>query len=125
MDLRSPKPSRTFHVSYGGAGLNPDHRCNHGTPALSLHLFNTDGPTPEDIAFLIPLCIAPDLFGAALGYIEATLGSDLADEFLGRLTATRSKAARTLAARVAACCEASFRTGGREHTCSGPAPHTP
>jgi len=117
-------PSRYFLTTSGGAGVNTDRRCSHGKPAVSFHLFSQLAGVDEDIAFLLPTCAAAPLFGAALAHLEACEGQAAADEFMTEMLAARDEAARILAARAtqdqatkSACCEASVRTAGREHTC--------
>ncbi|MFC8521144.1 hypothetical protein [Streptomyces sp. NPDC057257] len=125
MEIRNSEPSRLFHATNGGAGINFSHPCSHGMAALSLHLYGhqQDGTT-EDIGILLPSCAAPGLFGAALAYFEAAYGSEAGEEFLQQMQAAKDQAAEMLATRRAqyekaqrACCQAGFFTQGREHTC--------
>lgn len=125
MEIRNSEPSRLFHATNGGAGLDFNHPCSHDMAALSLHLFShhQDGTT-EDIGILLPSCAAPSLFGAALAYLEAAYGHEAGEEFLKEMHAAKDHAAEILADRIAqyaqahrACCQAGFFTQGREHTC--------
>ncbi|MFF3928611.1 hypothetical protein [Streptomyces hirsutus] len=131
MEIRITEPSRLFAVTRSGAGLSFEHPCTHGAPALSLHLFSEQGETTEDIGVLLPTCVAPDLFGAALAFVKAGLGADAADQFVTDMLAACDEATERIDARRAehkavhdACCEAGFRTGGSEHTCR-PSTDTP
>ncbi|WP_406157691.1 hypothetical protein [Streptomyces canus] len=124
MEIRNTEPSRYFHATGGGAGLNFDHPCGHGKPALSLHLLGEHGDSSDDIGILLPSCAAPALFGAAIAYIEACHGSAAGEEFMAELLAGKERAAQVLEKRRAdyeasmrACCQAGFFTQGREHTC--------
>ncbi|MFI5685861.1 hypothetical protein [Streptomyces sp. NPDC051636] len=124
MHLRRITPSRRFLATNGGIGLTFNHLCSHGSPLLSLHLFNEQNIPPEDIGILLPSCLAPDLFGAALAHIEASGGPAAAEEFLAQLLKAKERALETLATSQpeprspeSPCCEAGFRTLGREHTC--------
>lgn len=124
MEIRHTDPSRLFVATNGGAGLNFDHPCAHGIPAVSLHLFSHHHGTSEDIGILLPSCVAPSLFGAAIAYVQAACGSETAEQFIADLLTAKEQALEVLAARrakwdavQAACCEAGFRTQGREHTC--------
>lgn len=124
MDISDTPPSRRFYVTGGGAGLSSDYPCSHGNPAVSLHLTSDLDGTTEDIGILLPSCMAPQLFGAALAFIQVYSGSDAADEFVTSMLAFRDQALPTVAehrttlrAQGRGCCEAGFRTGGREHTC--------
>lgn len=131
MEIRHTQPSRYFRATGGGAGLNDDHRCGHGQPSISLHLLSQHDGVSEDIGILLPVCVAPTLVGAALAYIHEALGSEMADEFVTALLAARDKAIPQIAAAAAAyraadeaCCEAGYRTQGREHTCGSTTPPT-
>ncbi|MFJ2717457.1 hypothetical protein [Streptomyces sp. NPDC087437] len=129
MEFRITEPSRIFRATAGGAGLSFEHRCSEGGPSLSFHLFSEHDGTTEDVAVLLPACVAPHLFGAALAHLEAALGSEAGEQFVQALLATRDQSAQMLAAdraereaAAAACCEAGYRTQGREHTCRGTQP---
>jgi hypothetical protein len=129
MEIRNTEPSRIFRATDGGAGLDFEHPCAHGSPAVSLHLFSKQGDATEDVAVLIPTCVAPSLFGAAIAYIEACHGSAAGEEFLADIVAGKERAAKILAKRRAqyeaaaqACCQAGFFSQGREHTCRTDAP---
>ncbi len=124
MDISHTPPSRRFYATGGGAGLSSDHPCRHGNPAISLHLTSNRDGSAEDIGILLPSCMAPQLFGAALAFIQVYSGSDAADEFVTSMLAFRDRALPAVAenraelrAQGRGCCEAGFRTGGREHTC--------
>ena len=124
MKIKHTDPSRTFVATGGGAGLNPDFPCGHGTSAVSLHLTSHIGNTSDDIGVIIPRCATAALIGAALAYIEATDGQAAADDFLEDMNKARDEASREIKALLAnheaaaaACCEAGYFTQGREHTC--------
>ncbi|MER6531186.1 hypothetical protein [Streptomyces sp. NPDC001508] len=124
MEFRTTTPSRIFPATGGGAGLNFQRLCSHGTPTISMHLFSEHDDTGEDIGIILPTCAAPDLFGAALASIHVALGKDAADEFMQQLLNARDEGIEQFAAGLAeraaaraACCEAGFLTKGREHTC--------
>ncbi|MGQ5606207.1 hypothetical protein [Streptomyces sp. EKS3.2] len=124
MDIRHTRPSRLFIATGGGAGLNDDFPCSHGTSALSLHLLSNRGDTSEDIGIILPRCAAAALIGAAIAYIAAADGEAAAAEFIADMDKSRVNAARQLDAHradyeaaQAACCEAGYRSKGREHTC--------
>ncbi|MGW2170370.1 hypothetical protein ACWC1C_07540 [Streptomyces sp. NPDC001705] len=125
MPLRRTEPSRIFHVTGGGAGLDPTHRCDHDSPAVSFHLFSEHHGRTEDIRIVMPMCGAPGFFGAAVAFIDEELGIDEGDKFMAAIQKAREQATRHIdrakaAQRAAkdACCEAGYRTQGREHTCS-------
>ncbi|NUS86001.1 MAG: hypothetical protein HOY75_25580 [Streptomyces sp.] len=122
MEFKATKPSRIFYATHGGAGVDRDHPCAHDTPAIQFHLMDDSPQRPhDDIGVLIPQCLAPHLFGAALAFVRATSGSDAADEFVAAMFAAYEQAAHTLDDlhdNKRTCCEAGFRTHGREHTCN-------
>lgn len=124
MQIKLTEPSRFFLVTGGGAGLNFDHPCAHGRPAISFHLLSNRHGQADDLGLLLPSCSAPSLFGAALAYFTACHGEEAGEMFLAELLAARDEAAALLTSRRAAyeaaeeaCCQASVFTGGREHTC--------
>ncbi|MFF9285440.1 hypothetical protein [Streptomyces griseosporeus] len=130
MNIMHTQPSRLFIATGGGAGLNPDFPCGHGTAALSLHLLSQHGEVSEDIGIILPRCAAAGLIGGALAYIAAAEGAAAADAFLADVDAAYEKATREVKAYMAdqeaaqaACCEAGYRSQGREHTCQ-PGPDT-
>jgi hypothetical protein len=122
--LNNPDPSKSFHAKRAGAGLCRVHRCSHGSPSISLHFFNAQDGKEVDLGVLLPACVAPQLFGAVIALIEASGGPEVSDSFVKRMFAAAEETSRTVAARLTEreearkhCCEASYRTGGREHTC--------
>jgi hypothetical protein len=121
MKIRRIRPSRTFAATSAGAGLVPNIRCSHGEPILDIRFFNRQpGKTAEDIAVLLPQCVARQLFGAALAYVQTAAGTEAAEQFVADMLAARDEALERIAKREAgaqACCEAGAATGGREHTC--------
>lgn len=124
MEIRNTDPSRLFLVTKGGAGLSFEHRCSHGGPAISLHLFSERNGTSEDIGVLLPTCIAPSLFGGVLAFLESAHGTEAADEFMEDMLAAKERTLQLITARrermeaaEQACCQAGFYTQGREHTC--------
>ncbi|MFJ4322214.1 hypothetical protein ACIP3A_03710 [Streptomyces tricolor] len=125
MHISRNEPSGYFLATNGGIGMNFAHRCAHGSPALSLHLYDERDFPPKDIAILLYSCLAPQLFGAALAHMELAGGPETADEFVREMFEARDRAREALSAHLAErrapdapCCEAGARTRGREHTCS-------
>jgi hypothetical protein len=117
MEIRSTPPARYFHATTGGAGVDPEHRCGHGTPSIVLHLISGHGDSAEELGVLLPACLAPDIFGAVMATLAAAGGPAAAEEFIQKMFAAYEQAVHTIAARTSACCEAGYRTAGREHTC--------
>ncbi|MEU6376765.1 hypothetical protein [Streptomyces sp. NPDC046909] len=124
MDIVRTTPSQIFHVTGAGAGVNFNSRCGHGDPVLSLHLFSSGLDKVDDIGVLLPSCIAPDLFGMALAYVEASTSPEDAAEFIDGMFARKAESLLALNARRTvyesrgpACCTAAALTRGRDHTC--------
>jgi hypothetical protein len=125
MEIRPSRPSRLFPATGGGAGIASTNRCGHGDLVLSLHLFSRlPGQTVDDVGVLMPQCVARQLFGAALAYVQAADGPEAADRFLADMLDARDETLERLAefeaeqkAQPPACCEAGATTEGREHTC--------
>lgn len=115
MEIRSTPPARYFHATAGGAGVDKEHRCSHGTPSVLLHLIN--GDSAEELGVLLPACLAPEIFGAVMATLAVAGGPEAAEGFVQKMFAAYEQAVHTLAARTSACCEAGYRTAGREHTC--------
>lgn len=131
MQIKHTQPSRLFFATGGGAGVNPDFPCGHGNPALSLHLLSTHNGVKDDIGILLPVCMAPGLFGAALAFVHASTGAAAAEEFVTGMLASRDQALAHIRSAAAQqerayrhCCQAGFLTQGREHT-SNCRPATP
>ncbi|CUW29660.1 hypothetical protein [Streptomyces reticuli] len=124
MHLSRSEPSGYFLATNGGVGMNFAHRCAHGSPAFSLHLYDERDFPPKDIAILLYSCLAPELFGVALAHMELAGGSEAGAEFVKEMFAARDRAREALLAHLAErrdpdapCCEAGARSQGREHTC--------
>lgn len=109
-----------------GAGVDPRHHCEHDDPVLALVLVaggtcpcHPDALTGE-LQALVPVCAATDMIGAALASLRAEQGSAAADAFVKRMFEAYEEATRNLLrlkTQGRTCCEAGYRTGGREHTC--------
>ncbi|MGW0795143.1 hypothetical protein [Streptomyces sp. NPDC002692] len=125
MKIQRLKPRRIFTATGGGVGVLDDQRCGHGGPILTFHLFSRlPGHARDDLGVLMPECVASQLFGAALAYVQAEEGEAAGERFLAEVLSARDQALEQLTAFQAqedaharACCEAGSRTGGREHTC--------
>lgn len=124
MELRRSRPEDSFHATKAGAGIAVRQRCSHGSPLLALQFIDSRGVSEETLSVLLPACVGPQLFGAVIGLIEASGGTEAAKSFVTQMLAAADETVSTVAAREAEqaeaakhCCEAAFRTGGREHTC--------
>ncbi|OQQ16099.1 hypothetical protein B0675_02090 [Streptomyces sp. M41(2017)] len=124
MELRFIPPESPFRATRAGAGIGTGELCSHGAPLLALQFFNNENEKEDSTAVVLPACVAPQLFGAAIGLIGASGGVEAAESFVREMLTAANKTVSTVAAREAEqaeaathCCEASYRTGGREHTC--------
>ncbi|MGW4300384.1 hypothetical protein ACWEHT_11465 [Streptomyces sp. NPDC004646] len=124
MKFAITRPSSLFLATNGGATLNPQVRCEHGTPGVSFHLFGRSTTGPDDVEVVMPSCLAAGLFGATLAHIEAHGGQEAVDQFVADMNTAREQATSLLPSYPAAtegldsaCCETGFLTQGREHTC--------
>ncbi|REE62158.1 hypothetical protein BX257_4771 [Streptomyces sp. 3212.3] len=124
MHLEHQPSRRPFLATRCGMGLAPELTCEHGEAGLAMHLFGAwvkdANQTPSAITVLIPRCMAAHLIGALHAFIAHHEGMD-ATVALGEQTHQAFDVAlqqlRDLDAHGRGCCEAAFRTGGREHTC--------
>ncbi|MEU1496099.1 hypothetical protein [Streptomyces sp. NPDC005732] len=128
MNIRKLWPRRThpvFAATAGGVALLEGPTCSHGDPILTLHLCSKGAGRPhEDLTVLMPQCVASQLVGAALAFVQHESGDAASEQFLTRMFHARGDALRHIAdaeaqqyAAPPTCCEAGTRTGGREHTC--------
>lgn len=123
--FNAPAPMQRFLATTGGSGLDHENACEHGHPALSLHLVSDPAETgeagaEEHLQVLLSQCFAPHLFGSVIAFVQANRGPDAADAFVSEMFDAYEKATKAILdiqAQGRACCEAAFRTGGREHTC--------
>ena len=127
MDIVRTTPSQIFSVTGGGAAINFNRQCGHGDPVISLHLFSRGTDTVDDLGVLLPSCIAPDLFGMSLAYVQAVNGPEAGQRFLDSMLARRDDSLSALADRRTAyerarpaCCVAAAFTRGKDHTCGRP-----
>ncbi|KPC86271.1 hypothetical protein ADL35_12370 [Streptomyces sp. NRRL WC-3753] len=117
------KTSNLFLVGHTGVQLEPEAFCSHGTTAAALFLFGEHQRTPdvqERMDTLVPRCVLAELIGTLQTQIRRTDGDAALQAFLEdvAVAAARSEASlEQLHAERRDCCEAGFRTQGREHTC--------
>ncbi|MFD5468871.1 hypothetical protein [Streptomyces sp. NPDC127105] len=117
-------PTRRFAAATAGAALEHNMLCGCGDPFVSLYLIGDSAgrgfPRADELEVLLPQCIAPELFGVALAFIRVHEGADIADAFVKSMLDSCEEASQVIAAARAqgrGCCEAAYKTGGREHTC--------
>lgn len=116
--------SPPFLAANCGAGLAPELPCLHGDPSFALRLFGTWHPTASqagtELDVLLPRCVAAQLVGALTAFITHHEGHDAGEAFTDQAEEafyTILDKLRDIAEQGCDCCEAAFRTGGREHTC--------
>ncbi|MFC5217282.1 hypothetical protein [Streptomyces coerulescens] len=124
MEIRRTTPSKLFIVTGAGAGLDFSSECSHGDPILSLHLFSRGEDVVDDIAVLMPACLASEVFGMSLAYVEAVHGAEASGKFLDAMLARKDNGVTSLRERRASyeashpvCCTAAAFTRGVDHTC--------
>lgn len=124
MELRFTPPESPFRATRAGAGIGTGELCSHGAPLLTFQFFNNESDKEDSTAVVMAACVAPQMFGAAIGLIGLTGGVEAAESFVREMLAAADATADRVAARAAEqaeaakyCCEANYRTGGREHTC--------
>lgn len=124
MEFERTTPTKQFIVTGAGAGVNFHAHCGHGDPVITLHLFSSSEDTVDDLGLLLPSCLAPDVFGMSLAYVEAVQGAEAGQKFLDAMLARKDASLTALRERRAAyqasnpdCCTAAALTSGVEHTC--------
>lgn len=118
------RPRNPFIVCNTGVQVAEEARCEHGQPAVLVSLIGqrvkqTSGPH-ERLDTVLPRCVIAELLGTLHAQIRRTEGEAALQEFLDDIaehTAAADTAMNLLHAQARDCCEAGFRTHGREHTC--------
>lgn len=117
------RPRNLFIVGNTGVQIARDASCEHGQHAIAVSLFgrhlSQDGHTKR-LDTVLPRCVIAELFGTIQAQISHDEGDGALQAFLGDVAqqAERSRVAmERLHNQGRDCCEAAFRTGGREHTC--------
>jgi len=118
------RPRNPFVVCNTGIQIAEDARCEHGQSAVLVsligqHLSHTSGPH-ERLDTVLPRCVIAELLGTLQTQIRRTEGDTAVQEFLDDVAehaAAADTAMNLLHAQARDCCEAGFRTHGREHTC--------
>lgn len=126
MPLDHIAAGKPFFAHNCGVGLAPETTCLHGEPAFSLHLLGTYSgaaahANDAQLHVLLPRCVAAQVVGALTAFIANTEGLAASEAFMDAARGTFHTTLQELSDVVAQgrdCCEAAFRTGGREHTCS-------
>lgn len=94
--------------------------CAHGDQPhlLALHACTPSQTEERPVDTLWPRCALADVVGAVLADIRLTEGQEAAQRFRDNIDAAAAKYYEADAHTADdACCEASRRTRGREHTC--------
>lgn len=110
-----------------GVTLVPQQRCQDGHPAFGLTFpgrwigQNTGPDLPEPLTVLVSRGTATHMAAAFVAFLIATEGPEAAEAFADEARTTcraLAPAIRELQAQGRDCCQAAYRTGGREHTCN-------
>lgn len=114
-----------FVVCQSGTRLTPAVECGHQDPGFFVVLFGqpmsqAKAQGHQRIDTAMGRCALADLFGSIQAQILHREGEDALKAFQAAVThhTDASLAAlKDIHAQQRDCCEAAFRTGGREHTC--------
>jgi hypothetical protein len=124
-DFKFIRPHNPFIVCNTGVQIAGEARCEHGQPAILISLLGDYLSRPrthahERLDTVLPRCVIAELLGTLQSQIRRTEGDAALQEFLDDIaehTAAADTAMNLLHAQARDCCEAGFRTHGREHTC--------
>ncbi|MFM9563270.1 MULTISPECIES: hypothetical protein [Streptomyces] len=109
-----------------GVSLVDATRCEHDHPAFSLTLPGrwlgkaATAGLPAPLTVVLARCSASYAVGAFLAYLLVTEGTEAIDAFMDEARAAAEEVTpvlRHLHVTGQGCCEAAYRTQGREHTC--------
>jgi len=116
--------SPPFLATNCGVSIADELPCSHGDPAFALHFLGALDPrarqTGTEVDAMLPRCVAAQLVGALSAFITHHDGDQAAEDFMDQARAsfhTILGKLRDLQTQGRDCCEAAFRTDGREHTC--------
>lgn len=112
-------------ATQAGIGIAPIRCQDHDELAVSVDLEGTrvtrTGPgTQDQVGLVVPRCVLASSIGSLLAQIDHYEGANAARAFLDAVHAAQARAQPQMADLARAgrdCCDAGFRTGGREHTC--------
>ncbi|MEU3600900.1 hypothetical protein ABZ714_19575 [Streptomyces sp. NPDC006798] len=126
-----PTPATALLATQAGVGIASVLKCQHQQASVDLHFIGTrlngarpgtgSGRARAEAAIVVPRCVLADTFGALLAQLEHYEGPAAVEEFLGAVYAAQDRIEpqmTALAEQRRDCCDAGFRTGGREHTCT-------
>lgn len=119
------KPDKPFIVNNTGLQQIPDAFCEHGQVAIGLLMFGYryKASIREEERFdaIVPRCVLAETIGTLTALIRTQEGEDALEAFMNEVAAAADRSAQEFAnlrTQGRDCCEAGFRTHGREHTCS-------
>lgn len=116
-----------FEASNAGVSLVSERKCEHGHPAFGLTFpgrwvgQQADEQPVAPVSVIIARCTATHIVGSLTAFIAAAEGLEASLAFMDEARAAFNElgpAIRDLHSQGRLCCEAAFRTGGREHTCN-------
>lgn len=119
------RPHNPFIVCNTGVQIADEARCEHGQSAVMVSLLGNYHSKPrthghERLDTVLPRCVIAELLGTLQTQILRSEGDAALQEFLGDIAehaAAADTAMQLLHDQGRDCCEAGFRTHGREHTC--------
>lgn len=115
-----------FVIHQSGTRLTDIVECEHHETGFVVVLFgqSRSAPGPQRIDTAIGRCNLADLFGSIQAQIlhhEGEAALKAFQESVAHHTHASHTALKDIRAQHRDCCEAAFRTGGREHTCQNEA----
>jgi hypothetical protein len=122
-----------FEASNAGVSLVSEKKCEHGHPAFGLTFPGRwvgqggDQQPEAPVSVILARCTATHIAGSIAAFIAAAEGLEASVAFMDEARAAFNElgpAIRDLYNQGRLCCEAAFRTGGREHTCSQGGPRS-
>lgn len=131
MHLRFQAMTAAYQADNVGVSLVEERRCDHGHPAFAATFpghWIGQTPTaglPDPITVIAARCTAAHAAGAFIAFILGTEGPEAAEAFMDevrQVTREMTPLVQHLHTTGQGCCEAAYRTQGREHTCRNTAP---
>lgn len=115
-----------YKANNAGVSLLDTARCDHDHPAFTITFLGqwvgktATADLPDPLTVILARCSASHAVGTFLAFLTVTEGPDAADAFMDEVRTAAEELTpliRHLETPGLGCCEAAYRTGGREHTC--------
>lgn len=131
MDFTFGAVTAAYQADNAGVSLVDASRCEHGHPAFAITFPGRwIGQTPaaglpDPVTVIVARCTASHAVGAFIAFLLGTEGPDAAEAFMQevrQVTREMTPFVHHIHTTGQGCCEAAYRTQGREHTCRRTAP---